>query len=67
MTLQEERLFPDHSRPLDQSYIIAALKELGPSYVGVTQLPATVSDDEVLSLNDVGVRGVRFNLKTWRL
>jgi len=48
---------------LDQSYLIAALKELGPSYVGVTQLPATVSDDEVLALNDAGVRGVRFNLK----
>lgn len=48
---------------LDQSYLVAALKELGPNYVGVTQLPATVSDDEVLALNDAGVRGVRFNLK----
>lgn len=48
---------------LDQSYLIAALKELGPAYVGVTQLPASVSDEEVLALDDVGVRGVRFNLK----
>ena len=48
---------------LDQGYLVAALQELGPNYVGVTQLPATVSDDEVLALNDAGVRGVRFNLK----
>lgn len=48
---------------LDQSYLIAALKELGPDYVGVTQLPASVSDAEVLALNAAGVRGVRFNLK----
>lgn len=47
----------------DQSYLVAALEELGPGFVGVTQLPATVSDEEVLSLNDAGVRGVRFNLK----
>lgn len=48
---------------LDQSYLIAALKELGPTYVGVTQLPASVSDKDVLELNAAGVRGVRFNLK----
>jgi predicted TIM-barrel fold metal-dependent hydrolase len=48
---------------LDQSYLIDALATLGPGFVGVTQLPATVSDEEVLKLNDVGVRAVRFNLK----
>lgn len=47
----------------DQDYIIAALKELGPTYVGVTQLPSSVSDKEILNLNKAGVRGVRFNLK----
>lgn len=47
----------------DQSYLVAALKGLGPGFVGVTQLPATVSDEEVLALNDAGIRGVRFNLK----
>ena len=47
----------------DQSYLLAALEELGPNFVGVTQLPETVSDEEVLKLNRVGVRGVRFNLK----
>lgn len=48
---------------MDQSYLVAALQKLGPSFVGVTQLPASVSDDEVLRLNDLGVRAVRFNLK----
>lgn len=48
---------------LDQTYLINALKILGPTYTGVTQLPATVSDEEVIKLNTAGVRGVRFNLK----
>lgn len=47
----------------DQSYLLDALKRLGPVFVGVTQLPATVSDEEVLALNRAGVRAVRFNLK----
>jgi predicted TIM-barrel fold metal-dependent hydrolase len=48
---------------MDQSYLIDALSKLGPGFVGVTQLPATVSDSEILRLNDAGVRAVRFNLK----
>lgn len=47
----------------DQSYLRAALAELGPGFVGVTQLPATVSDAEILDLHAAGVRAVRFNLK----
>lgn len=47
----------------DQSYLVDALKKLGPSFVGVTQLPATVSDEEIIRLNNLGVRAVRFNLK----
>lgn len=47
----------------DQTYLVNALKKLGPQYVGVTQLPRTVTDDEILSLNQKGVRAVRFNLK----
>lgn len=47
----------------DQTYLRAALKRLGPSFVGVTQLPWSVSDEEILSLNFCGVRGVRFNCK----
>ena len=47
----------------DQSYLRAALRTLGPGYVGVTQLPASVSDEEILDLHRAGVRGVRFNLR----
>ncbi|HBT81947.1 MAG TPA: 2-pyrone-4,6-dicarboxylate hydrolase [Desulfuromonas sp.] len=47
----------------DQSYLVAALRTLGPAFVGVTQLPASVSDEELRSLDAAGVRAVRFNLK----
>lgn len=47
----------------DQSYLLDALGQLGPSFVGVTQLPASVSDTELLRLNAAGIRAVRFNLK----
>lgn len=47
----------------DQTYLVAALRELGPSFVGVTQLPPSVTDEEVLSLHAAGVKAVRFNLK----
>jgi predicted TIM-barrel fold metal-dependent hydrolase len=48
---------------LDQGYLLDALATLGPAFVGVTQLPATVSDGELLLLNEAGVRAVRFNVK----
>lgn len=47
----------------DQSYLIDALKHLGDSFVGVTQLPASASDEEIIQLNELGVRAIRFNLK----
>lgn len=47
----------------DTSYLLDALKVLGPSFVGVAQLPASVSDEEVLGLHEAGVRAVRFNLR----
>jgi predicted TIM-barrel fold metal-dependent hydrolase len=47
----------------DQSYLLDALHTLGPLFVGVTQLPASVSDQEILDLDGAGVRAVRFNLK----
>lgn len=47
----------------DQTYLLAALEQLGPAFVGVTQLPATVSDEEILRLAAAGVRAIRFNLK----
>jgi len=46
----------------DQGYLAKALERLGPGYVGVTQLPSTVSDAELSELSARGVRGVRFNL-----
>ncbi|MEL4025087.1 amidohydrolase family protein [Lysinibacillus endophyticus] len=47
----------------DQNYLLHALKQLGPSFCGVTQLPYTVTDDELLSLNEHGVKALRFNIK----
>lgn len=47
----------------DQSYLLDALKTLGPGFAGVTQLPASVADDEVLMLDQAGVRALRFNLR----
>jgi predicted TIM-barrel fold metal-dependent hydrolase len=47
----------------DQSYLIHALKVLGPSFVGVTQVPQTVSDQDLQELNSAGVRAVRFNVR----
>lgn len=47
----------------DQGYLLDALRQLGPRYVGVTQLPATVTDEEILELNEAGVRAVRFNVR----
>jgi predicted TIM-barrel fold metal-dependent hydrolase len=47
----------------DQDYIVDALSRLGPGFAGVTQLPVTVSDEELLELDKAGIRGIRFNLK----
>ena len=47
----------------DQTYLLAALETLGPTFVGVTQLPASTPDAEILALDRAGVRAVRFNLK----
>ena len=47
----------------DQGYLVSALDRLGPTFVGVTQLPASATDEEIIRLNEKGVRAVRFNLK----
>lgn len=47
----------------DQGYLIDALTQLGPNFVGVTQLPAHTTDAEILSLHQAGIRALRFNLK----
>jgi len=46
----------------DQSYLLDALDRLGPRFVGVTQVPASVTDHDVMKLHANGVRAVRFNL-----
>lgn len=47
----------------DQSYVIDALEKLGPNFVGVTHLPAAISDKRILELHELGVRAVRFNVE----
>lgn len=47
----------------DQTYLVDALRQLGPGFVGVTQLPASVSDEEIARLDAQGVRAVRFNVR----
>ncbi|GAB5467861.1 MAG: amidohydrolase family protein [Rhodospirillales bacterium] len=47
----------------DQSYLLTALAELGPAFVGVTQLPPEVGDREIEALDRAGVRALRFNLQ----
>ena len=47
----------------DQRYLLDALNTLGEGFVGVTQLPATVTDAQLRELHAGGVRAVRFNLR----
>ncbi|MFY0253611.1 amidohydrolase family protein [Chitinophaga sp. 30R24] len=47
----------------DQAWLLAALKQLGPGYVGVTQLPASTPDDTIIALHEAGVRAIRFNVQ----
>ncbi|MFE9579132.1 amidohydrolase family protein [Nocardia sp. NPDC006044] len=47
----------------DQTYLRAALAELGEGWVGVTRLDLDATDDEIVELDRIGVRGLRFNLK----
>ena len=47
----------------DQQYLLKALKQLGPTFCGVTQLPFTVTDEEILHLHHNGVKAIRFNVK----
>jgi predicted TIM-barrel fold metal-dependent hydrolase len=47
----------------DQSYLLAALSALGPGFVGVTQIPADTTDEQIARLDSAGVRAVRFNVR----
>lgn len=46
----------------DQSYLVDALQTLGDSFVGVTQLPYHTSDEEIIQLDKLGVKAIRFNV-----
>jgi predicted TIM-barrel fold metal-dependent hydrolase len=46
----------------DQKYLMNALRELGPEFVGVANLPADIPDSGIAELASAGVRAVRFNL-----
>lgn len=47
----------------DQTYLIDALEKLGTNFVGVTHLPAAISDSRILELHELGIRAVRFNIE----
>ena len=47
----------------DQGYLVKALAQMGSAFCGVTQLPITVTDEEILALHYKGVRALRFNIK----
>lgn len=46
----------------EQDYFVDALQQLGKEFVGITQLPLDTTDKELQRLNDIGIRGIRFNL-----
>ncbi len=46
----------------DQTYLADVLPKLGPGWVGVTQVANDVADAEIVRLNGIGVRAMRFNL-----
>ncbi|MCV7079165.1 amidohydrolase family protein [Mycobacterium szulgai] len=46
----------------DQGYLVDALRQLGPGWVGVTQLDPAASDEYIVELDRAGVRAVRFTL-----
>ncbi|MBM7608936.1 putative TIM-barrel fold metal-dependent hydrolase [Lysinibacillus composti] len=45
-----------------QDYFAEAISQLGKNFVGITQLPFDTTDEEIFKLNDVGIKGIRFNL-----
>ena len=51
----------------DQTYLMDTLPKLGPSWVGVTQIPNDHPDEEIVKLGKLGVRAVRFNVFRGRI
>ena len=46
----------------DTGFMHEALRVLGPTFTGVIQISSTASDEEILKLDAIGVRGARFNM-----
>lgn len=46
----------------DQNYLIDAIRILGDNFVGVTQLTYDTTDEEIIRLNKLGVKALRFNV-----
>ncbi|CAM5203558.1 hypothetical protein UACE39S_03204 [Ureibacillus acetophenoni] len=44
----------------DQGYLLNALKQMGSTFCGVTQLPFTVSDEEIINLNEKRGKSITF-------
>jgi len=51
----------------DQTYLADALPRLGAGWVGVTQIPNDCPDAEIVRLDALGVRAMRFNLFRGRI
>jgi predicted TIM-barrel fold metal-dependent hydrolase len=51
----------------DQTYLEDLLPKLGKGWVGVTQVPNTIADDEIARLSKLGVRALRFNMFRGRI
>jgi len=51
----------------DQTYLKATLQALGPKWVGVTQVPNNISEQEIKELSENGVRALRFNMFRGRI
>jgi predicted TIM-barrel fold metal-dependent hydrolase len=51
----------------DQTYLMDILPKLGPTWVGVTQIPNDYPDAEIARLGKLGVRAVRFNVFRGRI
>jgi predicted TIM-barrel fold metal-dependent hydrolase len=46
----------------DQTYLVDALRQLGPGFFGVANVPSDITDAEVVALAEAGVRAYRVNL-----
>lgn len=51
----------------DQSYLKSLLPRLGKGWIGVTQVPNSISDDEIARLSALGIRALRFNMFRGRI